>query len=416
MSWLAALADEIDRHGAVVRVTVIRADGSTPREVGAAMVVSADTVRGTIGGGALELAAIGHSRLLLSRDGDGRARWVPREAACASLPPPASGHLQALPRHKGREGDGERGTDRRPGLAFGFSPFGKPPDADTAAWSRDTRDFPLGPGLGQCCGGHTRLLFEVLGVAEREHLAFHASGRDPARALLLRPLAGGTTPYVTSDRKDHRPDWPLGITRTVRELLSGARPRGPLLVRGGKGGPAWFIEPLGRPVHRLYLYGAGHVGRAIVRVLEDLPFAVTWVDTSASRFPERIPPHAKAEVAANPAAFAGATESGAFHLVLTYSHALDLAICHSLLRRGAFHFLGLIGSATKRARFLKRLADLGIGEVQLKCLVCPIGLPGIGGKEPAAIAVAVAAQLVQLAAAAESSEPVSSSNRADAEG
>ena len=103
-------------------------------------------------------------------------------------------------------------------------------------------------------------------------------------------------------------------------------------------------------------------GRAIVRVLEDLPFAVTWVDTSAGRFPERIPPHATAEIAPDPAAFAGGAAADAFHLVLTYSHALDLAICHSLLRRGDFRFLGLIGSATKRARFLKRLAELGIGE------------------------------------------------------
>ena len=86
---------------------------------------------------------------------------------------------------------------------------------------------------------------------------------------------------------------------------------------------------------------------------QDLPFAVTWVDTSAGRFPERIPAHAKAEVAPDPAAFAGGAAADAFHLVLTYSHALDLAICHSLLRRGDFRFLGLIGSATKRARFLQ---------------------------------------------------------------
>jgi xanthine dehydrogenase accessory factor len=218
-------------------------------------------------------------------------------------------------------------------------------------------------------------------------------------------------PYVTSSRKQHHPEWPLGVTRTVREILSGARPRAPTLVRGAKGQPAWLIEPLIQPMHRLYLYGAGHVGRAIVRVLEDLPFAVTWVDTAAQRFPQTIPPHAKAEIAPDPAAFADSAEPDAFHLVLTYSHALDLAICHRLLRRGDFRFLGLIGSATKRVRFLRRLASLDIADTQLQRLTCPIGLAGIGGKEPAAIAISVAAQLVQLASAEAARAPAPRTSR-----
>jgi xanthine dehydrogenase accessory factor len=185
-------------------------------------------------------------------------------------------------------------------------------------------------------------------------------------------------------------------------MLSGARPRAPVLVRGVKGEQGWFVEPVSRPRHPLYIYGAGHVGSALVRVLEDLPFAVTWVDTSADRFPETIPPYAKPEISRDPVAFASATAGAAFHIVLTYSHALDLAICHSLLSRGDFRFLGLIGSQTKRARFIRRLSGLGIADGQLARLICPIGLPGIGGKEPASIALSVAAQLMQLAAAAES--------------
>jgi xanthine dehydrogenase accessory factor len=182
-------------------------------------------------------------------------------------------------------------------------------------------------------------------------------------------------------------------------MLSGARPRAPALVRGVRGALGWFVEPVSRRRHPLYVYGAGHVGRALVRVLDGLPFAVTWVDTSADRFPETIPAHAKPEIARDPAAFAGSTASDAFHIVLTYSHALDLAICHGLLSRGHFRFLGLIGSQTKRARFVRRLAGLGIADGQLARLVCPIGLPGIAGKEPAMIALAVAAQLAQLASA-----------------
>jgi xanthine dehydrogenase accessory factor len=396
MSWIATLVENIDRHGTVVRVTVVRADGSTPREVGAAMYVSPDGVLGTIGGGALELAVIDHARAMLGRHEDNPTRRAPNGATPDSLFPPSSGHRHAPPL---REGPGERGSGRR---------------LDTASWPRDTRDFPLGPSLGQCCGGYARLLFEVLTQAERDHLIAIMQDGDDARTLVLRPLAGGAPLQAAADRKEHRREWPLGVTRAVRDMLSGARPRVPLLVRGAKGGTAWLIEPLARPVHRLHLYGAGHVGRAIVRVLEDLPFAVTWIDTSAGRFPEHFPSHATAQVAPDPAVFAGGAEADAFHLVLTYSHALDLAICHSLLRRGDFRFLGLIGSATKRARFLKRLADLGIGEALLARLVCPIGLPGVGGKEPAAIAVSVAAQLVQLALSADACASAPASRREDA--
>ena len=443
MSWIATLVEDIDRHRAVVRVTVVRADGSTPREVGAAMYVSADGVRDTIGGGALELAAIGHARAML-----GTSR-VPSDAARDSLSPPPSGHPHTPPLREGSEGDGERdgvrgsqglqpihgGSAGRGGCApsctpivermsLGAAPHPSPLPAsgergsgrrlDTASWPRDTRDFPLGPSLGQCCGGYARLLFEVFGASERAHLGGLSRDCDATGGLLLRPLDGGTPPFVAADRKEHRLEWPLGVTRVVRDMLSGARPRVPLLVRGAKGGTAWLIEPLARPVHRLYLYGAGHVGRAIVRVLEDLPFAVTWIDTSAGRFPEHVPPHATVQVAPDPATFAGGAKADAFHLVLTYSHALDLAICHSLLRRGDFRFLGLIGSATKQARFLKRLAELGIGEALLTRLVCPIGLPGIGGKEPAVIAVSVAAQLVQLATAAAACASAPPSRREDA--
>jgi xanthine dehydrogenase accessory factor len=246
-----------------------------------------------------------------------------------------------------------------------------------------------------------RLLFEAFTEAERDHLAALARCCDDGHALLLRPIEGGTPLQVAENRKEHRPEWPLSVTRAVREMLSGARPHEPQLVRDGKGDPAWLVEPAARRKHRLYLYGAGHVGRALVRVLQDLPFDITWVDTSRARFPGSVPPHATPAISPDPAAFAGTTPAGAFHIVLTYSHALDLGICHSLLRRGDFGFLGLIGSSTKRARFLKRLSELGIPQGKLVRLVCPIGLPGVGGKEPAAIAVSVAAQLVQLAAAAE---------------
>jgi len=149
----------------------------------------------------------------------------------------------------------------------------------------------------------------------------------------------------------------------------------------------------------LHIYGAGHVGRALVRVLQDLPFAVTWADTAASRLPNPVPLHVRAHATPDLPALAAAAPADAFHIVMTYSHALDLAICHAVLRRGQFAYLGLIGSATKRARFTQRLAGLGVAPPMLARLTCPIGLPGVGAKEPAMIAVSVAAQLMALASA-----------------
>jgi xanthine dehydrogenase accessory factor len=384
MSWIANIARTVAEHGAVVRVTVVRADGSTPRETGAAMLVSAADIADTIGGGALELEAIAHARVLLS------------DVATTS----------PSPRFSRGEGRGE-GWPLAPALRYAAAPHPDPlpilkknGERETSAlaplWQRDVRDFALGPSLGQCCGGYTRLLFEVFTARELETLEAVARVTDPESALVLRPLDGGQPITVVSTRKDHI-ERPLAVTRVIRDVLSGARPREAALIRGAKGGGAWFVEPLARRTVRLFIYGAGHVGRALVRVLQDLPFAVTWADTSADRLPDLIPAHVQAQAAPDLPALACAAPPGAYHIVMTYSHALDLAICHALLRRGDFGHLGLIGSATKRARFLKRLAELGIPSTTLARLTCPIGLPGISGKEPAVIAVAVAAQLVQLA-------------------
>jgi xanthine dehydrogenase accessory factor len=388
MSWIASTAEEIAEHGAVVRVTVIRADGSTPRETGAAMLVGAGHIVDTIGGGALELEAIAHARGLIASSPSPRASPTPQPTVQA--------------RGEGW-GEGRRQTPTAEQAAATHpDPLpvknGEREKAASVPWQRDVRDFALGPSLGQCCGGHTRLLFEVFTAHERPVLESLAAGVDPDVTLLLRPLESGRPLEAASHRKQQG-EWPLAVTRTVREMLSGARPRDAVLVRGAKGDGAWFVEPVARRTVPLYIYGAGHVGRALVRVLQDLPFAITWADTAASRFPDPIPAHATAQAVGDLPGLASAAPAGAYHIVMTYSHALDLAICHALLRRGDFGHLGLIGSATKRARFQKRLTEAGIAPAALARLTCPIGLPGLNGKEPSMIAVAVAAQLAQLATA-----------------
>jgi xanthine dehydrogenase accessory factor len=185
-------------------------------------------------------------------------------------------------------------------------------------------------------------------------------------------------------------------------MLSGARPPGAVFLPASKRGPAWFIEPLERTRTPLFLYGAGHVGRALVTVLSGLPFDVTWIDTDGNRFPSGLSERADlvTVVSKDLAAIARTAPEGAFHLVMTYSHPLDLAICHEILKSGTFAYLGLIGSVTKRARFMKRLRELGHSESALSRLTCPIGIPSVTGKEPAIIAVSVAAQLLEQAASA----------------
>lgn len=126
--------------------------------------------------------------------------------------------------------------------------------------------------------------------------------------------------------------------------------------------------------------------------------AITWIDTDPARFPNQIPDNTTALPVANPADAVRLAPQEAEHLILTYSHALDLDLCHRLLLHG-FHTLGLIGSATKWARFQSRLRALGHNPQSIAKITCPIGDPALG-KHPQAIAIGVAAQLLRPRATA----------------
>jgi xanthine dehydrogenase accessory factor len=159
--------------------------------------------------------------------------------------------------------------------------------------------------------------------------------------------------------------------------------------------PAEWCVP--EPRFMLQLYGAGHVGRAIIRLLEGIACRVLWIDEREDQFPaEPSAAHIERLCVEPVEAEVSQAPPAAFHLVLTHSHDLDLAITQAVLKRGDFGWLGLIGSKTKRQRFLHRLQERGITPEALARLTCPIGLPGIAGKEPEVIAVAVVAQLLSL--------------------
>ena len=150
------------------------------------------------------------------------------------------------------------------------------------------------------------------------------------------------------------------------------------------------------------LFGAGHVGHALVRVLQPLPFSVHWVDSRDDVFPAQPLPHVHCEHSHPVHDAVRDLPSQSLVLVMSFSHAEDLDIVCACLRRqrerGDVPFIGLIGSATKWAVFQKRLAERGFTSEEIAQITCPIGVAGVPGKEPEVIAIAVAAQLLQLRA------------------
>ncbi|MGI9422258.1 MAG: xanthine dehydrogenase accessory protein XdhC [Hyphomicrobiaceae bacterium] len=318
----------------VVRLVVVETRGSAPRGPGAAMRVGTDFADGTIGGGRLEYEAIVRARAILQ--------------SCSERAVKNYRHLQT---------------------------------------------WPLGPGLGQCCGGTVRVLFE------HQDAGSHASCEIVPRTggdhrLAIRPVISGPTVQVCAAQSDMA-GLPPEVSRAAAAMLDGSRPMSPLLVAAADQNKTYFIEPLRQAPTPLFVYGAGHVGRALIKIVADLDFDLHWVDTHKERFPTDLIGSSHCVVAREPAIIANAAPPGAFHVVLTYSHAMDLAVCQAVLSRQDFGFLGLIGSATKRARFFKRLRESNISEDALSRLTCPIGLGELRSKEPTTIAISVAAQLLE---------------------
>jgi xanthine dehydrogenase accessory factor len=261
-----------------ILLTVETTAGSTPRDAGTAMLIFSNDSVGTIGGGALEHGAINRARAALG----GQAARL------------------------------------------------------------ETETVPLGPAIGQCCGG----------------------------SVVLR--------YQAQNAGDH--------------MLTGE----------------WLARIDGGDESGVWLFGAGHVGKAVARAIGPLGFPLTWIDSRPDSFPD-APEDASVLVSRGPHLEVANAPSGAMLLVMTHSHAQDFDIVDAALKRVDLRFVGLIGSATKRARFISRLGARGHSEQAIGRLHCPIGIAGITGKEPEIIAASVAAQLLRQREAARSmvSPPVS---------
>ncbi len=224
--------------------------------------------------------------------------------------------------------------------------------------------IPLGPNLGQCCGGSVTLVTECFSQANL-----------PVEAVIFaRPI------------KPNTPE-PLWVKRNLANVRNGTEILGTQLQDG------WLVEAIAQPHQPIWIYGAGHVGHAIIDTLQGLPFDITWVDTKADRFPAKIPENVTQLIAQNPALAAIHAPTNAQHFILTYSHALDLELCHAILGH-SFKSLGLIGSKTKHARFTTKLQNLGHSGPQISRIICPIGDPSLG-KEPKAIALGITSALIR---------------------
>jgi xanthine dehydrogenase accessory factor len=247
-NWISALAELQTLGEACVLVTIIEERGSTPRNAGSKMVVSAQRIFDTIGGGHLEFKAMEIAREML------------------------------------------------------------------ASGSQNTRleRFSLGASLGQCCGGVNVLLF----------------------------------------------------------------------------------EPMGQPQAQIAVFGAGHVGRALVPLLASLPCRVRWIDSRDQEFPEQIPHGVRKIVAEDPLDEIDTLPQGSYCIVMTHNHQLDLELTAALLKRGDFAYFGLIGSRTKRVKFEHRLRDRGFDPALVQRMRCPMGLTEVKGKLPMEIAVSIAAEVI----------------------
>ena len=301
------IQQSLEKQRRAALISVVKVEGSAPREVGARMVIQKDAgFFGTIGGGRLEYETLAVADHALSV-----------ETPSASL-----------------------------------------------------RVWPLGPNLGQCCGGSVTTLIETFDSVDLADIRELAAAEEAGPFLALSRMTKGG--------------------RIARKIVD----RAP----GGVGGAAFsaeqFVERFGEVGETVLLFGAGHVGRAVVLALSQLPFSVRWIDSRSDQFPDYVPANVVTVRTDEPEREIDLAPSGAFVLIMTHSHPLDYSIAASALRRADLGFVGLIGSVTKRARFASQARQLGLSEQQIARLVCPIGLPEIKGKQPSIIAASVAAQLL----------------------
>jgi len=251
------------------------------------------------------------------------------------------------------------------------------------------RTFPLGAAMGQCCGGVVDVLFEPMSTGSPEWLRdLRALHGQREKAALLTHIGSKTKLVISGGRPyEHESrSLPDTVARRAQEML-----------HAGDGGDRiddWFIDTIVGTDFNVAVFGAGHVGTAVVAALSQLDCNIRWIDSRRNIF-RSTPSNVRAIEASQPALEVAAMPPGSLYLVMTHSHAIDFEICDRILRRIDVEYCGLIGSRSKRRRFEKRYRQQGMRQEVFDRLTCPIGVDGISGKKPAEIAVAAAAEVLQ---------------------
>lgn len=330
--WIADLAELAEAGELSVLVTVASVRGSAPREVGTKMIVSTKETIGTIGGGQLEYQCT--------------------QIACEQLKAGRTGVSNKL-----------------------------------------MRRFALGANCGQCCGGVVEVMFEQMSCSGaawlpalkelhdvRVSVVIATSTKEPGNKFLI---AADTCAAFGSDTQ-----CPDEILSTGRSMLTGSNE--------AESTGDYLFEPVRPNSFNIAVFGAGHVGAATVDVLSRLECGIRWIDSRRSVFPSTLPENVLAVESGDPAREVLAMPPGSWFLIMTHSHPVDQEICARVLRREDFAYCGLIGSASKRRRFERLMKKQGVPGVLLNRLVCPIGVAGVTGRKPVEIAIAVAAEMLQV--------------------
>ena len=353
--WLQKIHALSNTNSPCVLVTVAHTAASAPREAGTRMVVAASDVYGTIGGGNLEFKAIETARHLLG-------------------------------------------------------------DSKKLAAENFLEVYALGSMLEQCCGGVVFLHYELLEPGNSGWVdILHELAQNSVSAVTVTRTGEQDAGYSSSEK--------LIVTEfethgSLGELDEAAIVQARNLIDQKNSNSQSLLQSLSSPTAKrslpdikdallfdlvpacdfhIVLFGAGHVGSAIVNVLEkSLDCRINWVDSREHVFPETLADSVTKNQSSMPTNIVGDMPANSFYLVMTHNHALDLALCEAILKRDNFQYLGLIGSETKRKRFRKQLKAKQISDKGLSRMTCPIGVNGIASKEPGAIAVSVVAQLLQI--------------------
>ncbi|MDP5238320.1 xanthine dehydrogenase accessory protein XdhC [Uliginosibacterium sp. 31-16] len=246
--------------------------------------------------------------------------------------------------------------------------------------------LPLAASLGQCCGGIVWLLFERIEHSEADAWQTRVAALENGCNLSRQCVEGSAS------------EWHIEFASGTDAATAAALDLGADATAGNfrvsATAPWRFHQKISLPQFPVTIFGAGHVGEAIVRALLPLSAQIRWVDTREDVFPAELASTVQCIQTDDPVQEVCTARPGSMLLVLTHSHAIDLELCAEGLQRKDLAFFGLIGSQAKRTRFEQRLLMRGLGAEQLAGMTCPIGIAGIRSKQPAVIAAAVVAQLL----------------------